>query len=155
MAHIHEKIDYAADVFIVHNGKVLLRMHDKYNIWLAVGGHIELDEDPNEAAVREVWEETGLKVTLWEGNRSPVRSDERATVLIPPVCMNRHRLSETHEHVSLVYFATTTETEIRPQLEEDRSDESRWFTREELDTTDMPQNIREYAHFALDTLHTA
>ncbi len=35
-------------------GKVQLRKHDKYNIWLSVGGHIEPDEDPNQAAIREV-----------------------------------------------------------------------------------------------------
>jgi len=46
MAHIHEKIDFTASVFVVHKNKVLLRMHDKYKMWLSVGGHIELDEDP-------------------------------------------------------------------------------------------------------------
>ena len=51
MPHIHEKIDFDSDVFIVHDNKVLLRKHDKYKMWLAVGGHIELDEDPNQAAV--------------------------------------------------------------------------------------------------------
>ncbi|MFM2374525.1 MAG: hypothetical protein RLZZ234_520, partial [Candidatus Parcubacteria bacterium] len=50
MPHIHEKIDYTADVFIVHENKVLLRMHEKYHTLLAVGGHVELDEDPAAAA---------------------------------------------------------------------------------------------------------
>ena len=57
MAHVHEKIDFTVDTFIVFNNKVLLRHHDKYDMWLPVGGHIELGEDPNEAAVREVKEE--------------------------------------------------------------------------------------------------
>ncbi len=47
MSHIHEKIDFTVDVFVVHENKVLLRMHDKYHLWLAPGGHIELHEDPN------------------------------------------------------------------------------------------------------------
>lgn len=54
MAHIHEKIDFTVEVFVVFQNKVLLRKHDKYKIWLSVGGHIELDEDPNQAALREV-----------------------------------------------------------------------------------------------------
>lgn len=40
-----------------------MRRHDKYKIWLGVGGHIELDEDPNQAALREVKEEVGLAVS--------------------------------------------------------------------------------------------
>ena len=54
MPHIHEKIDFAVEVFVVHKNKVLLRKHDKYKTWLGVGGHIELDEDPNQVAIREV-----------------------------------------------------------------------------------------------------
>jgi ADP-ribose pyrophosphatase YjhB (NUDIX family) len=151
MAHIHEKIDYTADVFVVHQGKVLLRMHEKYGVWLTPGGHIELDEDPVQAALREVKEETGLEVTLWEGNKSPVNDDARVKILVPPVCMNRQRINDTHEHVSMVYFATTTTDEIKPQAGEVQ-DACKWFTKEELDTTDIPENIREYATFALDTL---
>lgn len=52
MPHIHEKIDFTAEVFVVYKNKVLLRLHDKYKIWLSVGGHIELHEEPNQAAVR-------------------------------------------------------------------------------------------------------
>lgn len=151
MAHIHEKIDFTADVFVVFGNKVLLRMHEKYHVWLTPGGHVELDEDPVQAALREVKEETGLDVVLWEGNKSPVKDDARVKILVPPVCMNRHRISDTHEHVSMVYFATSTTDEVHPQ-EGEKQDACRWFTKAELDTVDIPQNIREYARFALDTL---
>jgi len=52
MPHIHELIDFTSEVFIIFQGKVLLRKHDKFKIWLSVGGHVELNEDPNEAAPR-------------------------------------------------------------------------------------------------------
>ena len=68
MPHINNKIDFTVEVFIVYNNKVLLRKHDKYKIWLGVGGHIELDEDPNQAAVREVKEEVGLDIMLFDKN---------------------------------------------------------------------------------------
>ncbi len=64
MPHIHDTIDFTVEAFVVHNDKVLLRKHDKYKIWLSVGGHIELDEDPNQAAFREVKEEVGLDIEL-------------------------------------------------------------------------------------------
>ena len=64
MPHIHEKVDFTVEVFIVYKDKVLLRKHDKYGIWLSVGGHIELDEDPVQAALREVKEEVCLNIEL-------------------------------------------------------------------------------------------
>jgi len=62
MPHIHDKIDFTVEVFIVHKNKVLLRMHDKFHIWCSIGGHIELDEDPIEAAYRKVKEGVGPDV---------------------------------------------------------------------------------------------
>ena len=35
MAHLHEKIDFGADAFVVYRDKVLLRKHEKYGLWLA------------------------------------------------------------------------------------------------------------------------
>lgn len=64
MPHLHEKIDFVSSVYIVNGDAVLLRKHDKYKMWLPPGGHIELDEDPSEAAIREAKEEVGLDVTL-------------------------------------------------------------------------------------------
>jgi len=37
MPHIHEKIDFCAEAYIVYNNKVLLRIHDKLDKWLSVG----------------------------------------------------------------------------------------------------------------------
>jgi 8-oxo-dGTP pyrophosphatase MutT (NUDIX family) len=64
LPHIHEKIDFCAEAFIVYQNKVLLRVHDKYGFWLSIGGHVELDEDPTQAVIREVKEEVGLEVEL-------------------------------------------------------------------------------------------
>ncbi len=52
MAHIHEKIDFTVAIFVVHHGKILLIHHRKLDKWLPLGGHIELDEDPEQAALR-------------------------------------------------------------------------------------------------------
>ncbi len=154
MPHIHEKIDFTVDVFIVHGRRVLLRMHEKYHVWLAPGGHIELDEDPNQAAIREVEEEVGLAVRLWEGAMPLPDSDDRVSMRIPPVSINRHHVSPAHEHVSLVYFATTTDNRVVVRYEADRSDEWKWFTGDELDDFDIPENIRTYARLALRTLQS-
>ena len=63
MAHIHEKIDFTVAIFVVHEGRVLVVHHRKLNKWLPLGGHIALDEDPEQAALREAREESGFEVT--------------------------------------------------------------------------------------------
>lgn len=149
MPHIHEKVDFIADVFIVYRDKVFLRMHDKHKIWLSVGGHVELDEDPVEAAIREAKEEAGLDVELI-GTATQVSSSKHWEFkeLLPPAFMNRHRISPTHEHISLTYFATAKTDKIAP-TGDDISNEWRWVTEEELDDMDLLPNIRHYAREAL------
>lgn len=136
MAHIYEKIDYTVDALIVSGDRVLLRMHEKYHMWLAVGGHIDLDEDPNEALVREVKEEVGLAIEMIvqprDSNPHFYPNDPTFHWLVPPRFMNRHKISETHEHISLYYFATSQTTEIKPAPGEPIV-ECHWFSNEELD----------------------
>ena len=64
MAHIHEKIDFTVALLVVHNGKILLIHHRNLNKWLPLGGHIELDEDPEAAALREAREESGQSMKI-------------------------------------------------------------------------------------------
>ena len=149
MPHIHEKIDWSVDVLIVHGDKVLLRKHDKYKIWLMVGGHIELDEGPIEAALREVKEEVGMDVELI-GEIADISEGEGYRELLPPAFMNIHKINDTHEHISFIYFARALTTEI-VEGEGEKSDEIRWFTLEELDDPhyEIRETIRHYAKAAL------
>src|SRR5688572_8287424 len=62
--HSHELIDLTVAIFVVQNRKVLLILHRKLNKWLPLGGHIELDEDPEIASLREAREESGFEVEL-------------------------------------------------------------------------------------------
>lgn len=154
MPHIHEKIDFTAEVFVVFKDRVLLRKHDKYKIWLAVGGHIELDEDPNQAAVREVKEEVGLDVRLVDKSFSyKGPEDSKELELMPPKFVNRHRINERHEHVTMIYFGVSKTDDIK-QGEGELSDEIKWFTEEELNDENygIRDNIRHYAKKALEEL---
>ena len=103
MAHIHEKIDFTVAIFVVRDGKILLIHHRKLNKWLPLGGHIELDEDPEMAALREAKEESGLEVELL-GERPPTTEDG-TRALIAPRFVDIHRITATHEHIGLIYWA--------------------------------------------------
>jgi 8-oxo-dGTP pyrophosphatase MutT (NUDIX family) len=103
MAHIHEKIDFTVAIFVVDAGKILLILHRKLGKWLPLGGHIELDEDPEQAAVREAQEESGLDVEIL-GERPPTTSPG-TRALIAPRFLDIHRIHDTHEHIGMIYWA--------------------------------------------------
>lgn len=149
MPHIHDKVDFTVEVFVVYKNTVLLRKHDKYKIWLSIGGHIELDEDPNEAAIREVKEEVGMNVKI-TGKVLHFDKAENYKELIPPKFLNRHRISDIHEHVTMVYFASTDSNKTI-QGDNEVSEELRWFTGEELDDPSygIRDSVRYYAKEAL------
>lgn len=154
MPHIHDKIDFTAEVFVVYQDKVLLRMHDKYKMWLSVGGHIELDEDPNQTAVREVKEEVGLDIVLAD-HLLPFRHNTgEYRELIPPKFLNRNRINATHEHITLTYFARADTDKVVVPDSHEKSDEAKWFMRRELEENEhgIPETIRQYALCALKEL---
>jgi len=103
MAHIHEKIDFTVAIFVVHDGKVLVVHHRNLKKWLPLGGHIELDEDPETAALREASEESGLEVELL-GQRPPT-TEPGTRALIAPRFLDIHRITPTHEHIGMMYWA--------------------------------------------------
>ncbi len=151
MPHIHHKIDFTSEVFIVYNNKVLLRKHDKYKIWLAVGGHIELNEDPCEAALREAKEEVGLDVEIVDDsglsqfNSSKWRS-------LPRPYLNRHSITDVHEHVTMIFFAKAMTDKLNLS-ETEKSDECRWFSMQDLEkNTEIKDDIKFYAKKALEKL---
>jgi len=152
MPHINEKLDFVSDVFIVHENKVLLRKHDKYKVWLSVGGHIEPGEDPTQTALREAKEEVGLDITL-VGSVREIGDPKKGRELLTPRFINRHWVNDSHEHVSFIYFATTQSTNIH-QGETEVSDDIRWFTKAELDDPafGIMESVRFHAKTALETI---
>lgn len=151
MPHIHDKIDFTVEVFVVYKNKVLLRMHDKHHIWLSVGGHIELDEDPIQAALREVREEVGLDVKII-GSKPPLDDEFDYKHLITPRHLGCHLVNEKHKHITFVYFAVSLSNEIKNSIMKHEQMETRWATKEELGTMGLRPNILFYATEALKEL---
>ncbi|MBW3011376.1 NUDIX hydrolase, partial [Candidatus Woesearchaeota archaeon] len=142
MPHIHDQIDFTVEVFVVNDNRVLLRRHDKYGLWLSVGGHVELHEDPVAAAIREVKEEVGLDVQLFHDESSyQLFGDNQYQELVSPQAMNRHRINDTHENVTLVFFAKAGSDKLKLS-ETEKSDACRWFTKEDLD--DSQFNVKRH-----------
>jgi len=148
MAHIHEKIDFTVAIFVVHDGKVLLIHHRKLDQWLPLGGHIELDEDPEQAALREAREESGLEVELL-GERPPT-TEPGTRALIAPRFLDIHRINPTHEHIGMIYWARPRDGRVT--LAADEHHDIRWCSVAELDSLQpaMSDAVKWYCRKAVE-----
>lgn len=128
MSHIHHLYDFTITVFIVNKaGKVLLVNHPRYNKWIPIGGHIELDEDPEQALYREIAEETGLEVTILSDK--PNVTSKGTKFILTPSYVDAHEANLPHQHISFNYFALAHSDAF---TKSDEHTDMRWFSKEEL-----------------------
>ncbi|EPB8165978.1 NUDIX hydrolase [Clostridium perfringens] len=114
---------FTVSVFIVCKDKVLLHLHKKAKKMLPLGRHIEVNELPEEACIREAKEEAGLNVTLYNPidinlKKSCDLSGEK--LLINPIHTILGDVSPNHSHIDFVYYATTTSFETSPEIGESK-----------------------------------
>lgn len=142
------KTDLVVSGYIIHGGKVLLIHHKGMDVWIPPGGHIEEDETPDHAVIRELKEELGLDVEILNRNDiSP--SGNIVEQLAVPFYVNVHRIKgvkgvEEHNHCCLYYLCVTNDLK---NMKPDRSEvkDHAWFTPEELDQPHIPADTRNIA----------
>jgi 8-oxo-dGTP pyrophosphatase MutT (NUDIX family) len=107
--------------FVVENDGVLLHWHRKLGLWLPPGGHIDADEDPVQAVLREVREETGIT-----GEIVPAAAPfvfRNVAQLPPPISIIvadvRDDARGLHQHIDLSYVVREVAGEPRVPPEED------------------------------------
>ena len=138
--------DFTTAVFVVHEGRVLLHRHIKLNRWLPPGGHIEPNEIPDAAAIREVFEETGVVATL---KGTPIISIDlpgQPRQLCPPAGIQITAIRPGHEHIDIVYFATGLPAESRAEVG--------WFSPAEWAPLDLTEEITAWCDAALDAVQS-
>lgn len=151
MPHINELYDFTITVFIVFEDKVLLVNHPRYNKWIPIGGHIELDEDPGTALYREIEEETGLKVTIL--SHSPQFKSDGTKPLLTPNYLDVHDANPPHKHISLTYFALASDANF---VLSDEHDDMKWFSAEDLtkNSYNLSEAVIFYAKDAIRLAHS-
>jgi len=145
---------FTVAVLVVHAGRVLLHYHRKLGRWLPPGGHIEDNELPDDAALREVLEETGVRARLIGERGLPV---EQPRQLVLPAGIQLEKIYTGHEHIDLVYFAvpdpeTAHSADIDPRLVE--RDRVAWYDPDDLAGLGVDDEIQAWARRALDSIST-
>jgi 8-oxo-dGTP pyrophosphatase MutT (NUDIX family) len=141
---------FTVAIFVVWEGKVLLHHHLKLGMWLPPGGHIEEDELPDEAAVREVYEETGLRVELVGERRDDIADPVQ---LHRPAGVQLENIGPGHQHIDLIYFARPAgSTKIRDEF---AGEKVGWFGPGDWEGMYVNAEVRGWCERALAVLDSA
>ncbi len=161
------KLCYTAGGMLIHEGKVLLVKHKKLRIWLNPGGHIDEGELPHEAAEREFFEETGIRVEAFDlsGNKNAFPYDKNLGFEPNPITTNLHWVNEEsytlrlnsetpekrlptkvwkrgcEQHLGFLYMLRPVAGVDFLQNEEE-TDGIAWFGLDEIEGLDTRDNIR-------------
>lgn len=118
---------FCVTVYVMNkNQQFLMLLNKKLNRWVPPGGKIDNHETPEEAAVRECYEETGIHVQLI-GEMSPVDGG-----LMNPRGMQLNPIiPDVHDHVDFIYFAKPIESEVLNMSQREAAGIG-WFSYEEV-----------------------
>lgn len=141
--------DFTVATFVVHDCRVLLLWHRKLQKWLPPGGHVDADELPDDAAVREVREETGLAVELVGDRGVPV---DRPFQLVRPAGIQLEDITPGHQHVDLIYFARPRDGSTVNLVGNHESEAIRWFALADMEPSGVLEEIRLWAERAIQDL---
>lgn len=140
--------DFTVATFVVHERRVLLLWHRKLGMWLPPGGHIEPHELPDDAALREVLEETGVRARLVP---EPSMQVPGPAPLARPEGMQLERIGPGHEHIDLIYFAVPAgEATVTDNLEE--GSHTGWYALADLAAMGVTEEVRAWAARAVATV---
>ncbi|NLY45037.1 MAG: NUDIX domain-containing protein [Tissierella sp.] len=145
---------FTVSIFIVYKDKVLLHLHKKAKKILPLGGHIELNELPQEACIREALEEAGLKINLYNPINNQLKNSCELVgekLLINPIHTILGEIDPGHYHIDYVFYATAKSFNTMP--EDGESNFLKWYNKEDLkDAYDIQHNILTMANEALELL---
>lgn len=124
--------------YIIHNNKVLLIHHKKLDLWLPVGGHIEDNETPDEALLREAKEEVNLDIDILNQSDIPLQGNIKKSLAVP-FYVNVHNVGD-HDHCCFFYVCMPKNPE-QLKINKELKDFA-WFSKEELNKPHIPKDVK-------------
>lgn len=135
------KTDLTVGGYIFYKDKVLLIHHKGRDLWLPVGGHIEKNETPDKALIREVKEETGLNIKILNVSDLPKEGNVKENLAVP-FYVNVHPVGD-HDHCCFFYICKATNPEdlvINKELKN-----FSWFSKDDLNKNYVPRDVKNQA----------
>lgn len=134
---------FTSTVYIIKEDSVLLIFHRKLKKWLPPGGHIDANETPPAAAIREALEETGLEVEIIPQENIWVERFNATSFHRPYLCLleeiPEHNGIPHHQHMDFVYLGRQIGGSIiQNELE---TEAIKWFTESEIDLLESDVDI--------------
>jgi 8-oxo-dGTP pyrophosphatase MutT (NUDIX family) len=142
---IHEAT--AVYVFTPDFEKLLFIRHRKPPLagrWLPPGGHVDPGETPEQAAVREVREETGQDVVLLDlSPEFPRHVTPRVMRIAAPLLVQVEDLGD-HQHLDFVYVAVAP---APTPLVSEPDQPAAWYSEAECAVQDILEDCRGHARY--------
>ena len=130
---------FTSSGYIVWQSQVLLHWHEKVGSWLPPGGHIEINEDPAQAVLREIREEVDLDVEICSTPDQldfdyPLSVPRPEYVLIEDI---DDPIEGAHQHIDMIYFCRPLGDPLQA------NNQCIWLTKEDL------ENVRSFPNPAM------
>jgi 8-oxo-dGTP pyrophosphatase MutT (NUDIX family) len=142
---------FTATAFIIDSRKrTLLLWHKRLGRWMPAGGHVDPDETPEDAALRECKEETGLDVEivgdpqedLFAGDASEGRMLKKPiAMLLEEIPASPERGEPAHQHMDFLFIARPLDETQAARIAPAESEKIKWFTRDEVAALDPKTEI--------------
>jgi len=113
--------------FVIDSDRTLLHWHQKTQMWLPPGGHVDPDEDPVQAVLREVGEECGIAAEVVP-HVAPLPFGVPAQVAPPYAILVEDIPQGPHQHIDMIYFVRPVAGGVRVAGSEDFV----WVTAQQL-----------------------
>lgn len=146
------KRHFTVATFVVDGERVLMLWHRKLSMWLPPGGHVERDELPDEAAAREVKEETGIDILLLPEDAGEVPAGPAR--LSRPEGIQLEDIAPGHQHIDLVYFAIPAPGTDRTPRGNGEGEQVGWYTSGEMVAQGANEEILHWVSRAIHTVET-
>ena len=156
---------FTATGFVVDGSRTLLHWHERLQQWMPPGGHLEADEDPVQAVLREIEEETGLVAEIILAREAePFQYPEQ---LPPPYTILVEDIpgpDEPHKHIDMIYFCRVVDGAGRLRADDPTL---RWVDAEDLHaktpldvagcgvSVAVPEDVRQLALLAIEAARRA
>lgn len=161
MAHLHTRAgqyDFTASAFIVRTDgsepRAVLHMHKKLGRYLQFGGHVEHHEDPWQAVLHEIVEESGYHLDQLKILQPPERMKTAGTVTLHPVPVSliSHPFEDIDHHHSDIGYAFTASGAPKGKPQAGESTKLIYLNRQQLQDlpdTQIPANVRDTFLFVM------